>query len=440
MALLRQIVCCSTFLLIVPFACSTGDEGYFIPGTAQVPKPNSDGGSTSSSLFSANGGNAKTGSLGTGAVGGGGSESGEIGTQDPPRLRGGAAGHPGTGGFFAVAGAASNGGVATAAGSQAIGGMIGAAGTTKTHGGDSSTPSVQRNCTSDKDNDGNSLIDKDETTYCKCQGPTSCTTSSPGECAVGTRACVFSADKTTSDWGACVAPPAKTRDCRSQMDFDCDGRPDNTQPECKDCGLASPRACNTHPEDGIGTCKAGTQSLSIAPDHSSCSWGPCTGDVEPTAGELCGPNSQDLNCDGIRGNGACAITVHVYVKDEQHTACSCNDNRPNYVKNAVAATSSPGSGWTELTSFKVFTGPQPLDTVPLLNCTDTQYAPSNRYIAIGHSCPGGSLVGYVSTSQAPGYVQLKVLSTESCGQPSFSIPLGPDSSASGEFLFYYTVP
>ncbi len=114
--------------------------------------------------------------------------------------------------------------------------------------------------------------------------------SNVGICVRGVSTC------TAGKWGPCVgAKYATALDCTSSADNDCDGVPDNVPSMSCPCTVGSSFACDTHPQDGIGTCHAGSQTCIIPGDGSSTVLGPCTGSVGP-AKELC--DGKDENCDG----------------------------------------------------------------------------------------------------------------------------------------------
>jgi hypothetical protein len=140
-----------------------------------------------------------------------------------------------------------------------------------------------------------------------CQGG-SCSTTT---CAADHQRC----GSTCIPAGRCCPSPAG-RDCRSPLDNDCDGRPDNTIDQSCQCAPGSSRACNAHPgKDGVGPCRAGTQTCAPGPTAATSSYGACTGDVAPAADD-CSADGPDRDCDGIKGNGTtCTRTVYLYGSD-----------------------------------------------------------------------------------------------------------------------------
>lgn len=100
--------------------------------------------------------------------------------------------------------------------------------------------------------------------------------------------------------GAVFAAP---RDCASAQDNDCDGRPDNIVDNVCTCTIGEVRACGTHPQDGIGQCRAGQQRCEAGPGNSSSSFGACTGSVGAAPQDSCA-NVNDANCNGVP-NDAC---------------------------------------------------------------------------------------------------------------------------------------
>jgi len=119
-----------------------------------------------------------------------------------------------------------------------------------------------------------------------------------GLCKQGTQTCGNSA------WGACTgAVYAKPRDCTSSTDNDCDGKPDNTIDNVCQCGPVNGiRTCGTHPQDGIGACKAGSQTCTAGAGNSTTAWGACGGSVGPAASDTC-QAGDDSNCNGVKNEG-----------------------------------------------------------------------------------------------------------------------------------------
>ena len=296
-----------------------------------------------------------------------------------------------------------------------------------------------RDCRSTQDNNCDGHADNTET-QCACPTPgetKSCSTGQSGICATGSAVCSFVADNSSSSW-VCTAPSPKTRDCTSTQDNNCDGHPDNSEPDCAECGKPSPRQCQTGGgPSNVGTCRVGTETLVTASD--GCHWAACAGAQGPTAGELCGADAPDLNCDGTPGNGdSCTTIVHIYRKSQLYT-CSCSGSSAN--DSYVAGTVSPGNGWTDVSQFKVFTGTRPNNTIPLLNCSDPYFSPGIPYVAVAETCPGASPnppTWYVSLLQANTYVQLSQIQVSySCSRSRY-IPLGPGANSS--LITYFTVP
>jgi hypothetical protein len=113
-----------------------------------------------------------------------------------------------------------------------------------------------------------------------------------GICHPGTQTCVNGA------WGACVGDQAPLSiNCNSSSDNDCNGLPDNSEPECIGNGQCQPGAtqsCYTGPANtqNVGTCHGGTQTC------ANGAWGACVGQVTPAAVEICNNNADD-DCDGV---------------------------------------------------------------------------------------------------------------------------------------------
>lgn len=88
------------------------------------------------------------------------------------------------------------------------------------------------------------------------------------------------------------------RDCFSPEDNDCDGKADNTLDDVCKCVEESFQNCEDHPGmDGVGPCKAGTQTCEASADKTSSSWGACSGSVGPQGADTCQPGN-DNDCDG----------------------------------------------------------------------------------------------------------------------------------------------
>jgi hypothetical protein len=119
------------------------------------------------------------------------------------------------------------------------------------------------------------------------------------------------ATSANGSWGtACVGAVTKAaRDCTSAADNDCDGQPDNTLDLTCACASATMRACDSHPgKDGVGPCRAGTQTCMLAADKSFATWRACTGAVAPAATDACLYGDDDM-CTGVpvgsAGNTQC---------------------------------------------------------------------------------------------------------------------------------------
>jgi len=199
---------------------------------------------------------------------------------------------------------------------------------------------------------------------------------------------------------ACCAGP---RDCSSSLDNDCDGKPDNTIDGVCQCAPGGPaRACNMHPgKDGVGPCRAGTQTCVLGNPPTSSGYGGCTGDVGPAAPDDCAADGADLDCDGIKGNGAgCTKNVYVYVSNIGSLACgTASANWP--IDIVLADEEDPAgapNGFTLVTQFKVFRGPGGTKRV-IYRCQSVGSA--YHYTAYGSVCPASDIdkrmLGYVSS-------------------------------------------
>ncbi|HET9932489.1 MAG TPA: hypothetical protein VFQ35_17425, partial [Polyangiaceae bacterium] len=269
------------------------------------------------------GSGGKSASLG-GTRPAGGESGASAGTTEPmteggttAATQGGTGGTLGSGGDSALGGITHMGGAAGAGGAggelAGAGGAVAAGGRHEPSGGSAGTAGKcgTRQCDSSADNDCSGKPDNQDST-CGC--PTAdavrdCGTGKSGICASGTQQCKFAQDRASSAWSACVGPLAGTRDCRSSADNNCNGVADNQETECTACVVGAPHACNTHPEDGKGICKAGTQTCALSSDNTSVAYGACSGDIGPTT-ETCGPFESDgktpvpdANCNGLAGDG-----------------------------------------------------------------------------------------------------------------------------------------
>lgn len=132
-----------------------------------------------------------------------------------------------------------------------------------------------------------------------------CGPSDLGICKKGTSTCV-NQQFTVCD-GA-VLPLA--RDCSSSADNDCDGVRDDTVDGVCTCAVGSVEACNEHPEDGVGVCRAGERTCITGSGRSSSSFGACVGAVGPSS-RRCNV-SADNDCDGSPDNAidaTCACVI-----------------------------------------------------------------------------------------------------------------------------------
>jgi len=126
----------------------------------------------------------------------------------------------------------------------------------------------------------------------------SCSTGKPGVCSAGTTQC-------QSGGVACVQNVQPSTEKCDGTDNDCDGQVD----EGCNCIDGNSQGCYTGAPgtQGVGACKAGTQTC------SSGQWGACNGQVVPTT-ETC--NGKDDDCDGQTdegnpgGGGACTTGLY----------------------------------------------------------------------------------------------------------------------------------
>lgn len=128
-------------------------------------------------------------------------------------------------------------------------------------------------------------------------------TSAVGSCRLGKSTC------TQGVWSECegaVLPGA--RDCSSELDNDCDGRPDNSVDDVCRCISGTREPCGTHPGfDGNGACAAGARSCVLSADKLSSDWGECAGSVGPAAKDSCSVPGDDSDCDGTPNSGCSCV-------------------------------------------------------------------------------------------------------------------------------------
>jgi hypothetical protein len=118
-----------------------------------------------------------------------------------------------------------------------------------------------RDCTSANDNDCDGKPDNTIDLVCTCASGTSQACGAhpgadgKGPCKAGTQACVISADKTTSAWGACSGSvgPAGADTCASGNDDNCNGTPNES---CACINKVTTRSCG-YCNDGKQTCTDG---------------------------------------------------------------------------------------------------------------------------------------------------------------------------------------
>ncbi len=227
---------------------------------------------------------------------------------------------------------------------------------------------AEKNCASEADNDCNGTADKSETSACQCQsGQTqSCQTGQLGACAVGVQQCMFNGR--SSAWSPCKSTVTPATNCSSAGDENCNGVPDKSDLACKcqpgNVAVGQDRSCNSHPEDGTGTCQAGTQDCVL--NGTIVQWSLCTGDVGPKSQDSCQP-FQDNNCDGLYGDayGSCFVTVYTLVpKGEKDNFLN---GLPLVNADAMWSPYDNEAGWDLVFAAKMYKSQQP-DTVPAVRC------------------------------------------------------------------------
>jgi hypothetical protein len=171
-----------------------------------------------------------------------------------------------------------------------------------------------RDCRSQQDNDCDSRADNTRDNVCQCAiGSTQTCQTHPGQdgigrCSAGSQTCVAGAGNSSSNFGNCtgsVGPIA--RDCRSQQDNDCDGRPDNMRDNVCTCTIGQTQPCQQHPQDGVGRCRAGSQTCVAGNNNSSTLFGACNGSVGPAQRDAC-TSVNDDDCDGLTNDGCQCVS------------------------------------------------------------------------------------------------------------------------------------
>lgn len=120
-----------------------------------------------------------------------------------------------------------------------------------------------------------------------------------GECKYGVSTCA------NSTYGDCIgAIDRAPRRCDSNQDYDCDGEPDNSLDDTCKCEPGDVQQCKTHPGfDGVGPCRAGTQTCELNGDGTHSDWGDCSGDVAPQSSDTC-IEGNNADCSG-QANSNC---------------------------------------------------------------------------------------------------------------------------------------
>jgi hypothetical protein len=200
-------------------------------------------------------------------------------------------------------------------------------------------------CGDGLDNDCDDSSDED----CVCMGNATqpCYDGPVDNAGVG--ACVRGEQRCDSDefgaWSKCEgAVLPETEACADDVDNDCDGRTDE---DCL-CEEGMTRDCYTGPAgtEGVGECRAGTQTCGAGADGVGTAWGPCIGQVLPDA-NLC--DGVDRSCSGDATEGcpceiddtrACytgpAATRGVGACHDGTRTCESNDGQVNWSAGCAA--------------------------------------------------------------------------------------------------------
>jgi hypothetical protein len=124
-----------------------------------------------------------------------------------------------------------------------------------------------------------------------------------GECVRGVSACVGGA--LTACSGA-VWPA--TRDCRSMLDNDCNGTPDQLDATCACVPSETPQACPDSPYPAVGMCRPSVRRCLTSAAGTISAWEACWGGVGPQARDC--SSTADNDCDGT--------------PDDQSSSCVCS--------------------------------------------------------------------------------------------------------------------
>jgi hypothetical protein len=173
---------------------------------------------------------------------------------------------------------------------------------------------TSRDCRSNADNDCDGRPDNTIDNICTCTiGSSEPCGQHPqdgvGQCHAGQRQCQAGQNNSSSFFGQCNGSvgPAQ-RDCRTQEDNDCNGRPDNTIDNVCTCAIGTTRACETHPgQDGVGQCRAGSQQCLAGQNNTSSLLGACNGSVDPAQRDAC-TSVNDADCDGLANDGCQCVS------------------------------------------------------------------------------------------------------------------------------------
>ena len=257
-----------------------------------------------------------------------GGEAGDTGTSSGDTMSGGTssggeAGDTGSSGgdespVVSGAGGSGSGG----SGSGSGGGGTNAESTTGSggSGGEPVCEADTRDCTSSLDNNCNGTPDDEEEAcfVCPLEDTRACNEhpgfDGVGLCTAGTSECVLAEDGASVDWGPCedsVGPSAL--DCQSSEDHDCNGEPDEGEPNCACSYPDTDDECGPNTWSGaptpVGICQPGTRECS-----SDGTWGSCSGYQEPMARDC--TSGLDNDCNGTPDD-----------EDDSCTACGLSDTQ-----------------------------------------------------------------------------------------------------------------
>jgi hypothetical protein len=128
---------------------------------------------------------------------------------------------------------------------------------------------------------------------------------------------------------------AKTRDCTSTLDNDCNGTADNLDSTCTICTLGKSVPCTGN---STGSCTPGAKTCTLSADKASTIVGStCVGQVLPAAADTCDLGN-DANCNGKPNEGCQCINGSAPIP------CTCGTQTCTNGKLGACVTTSTPNG------------------------------------------------------------------------------------------------